>query len=471
MKKTMKKLLAMGLSLTMVLSLAACGSKEEPKQEQPAAEEPAQKEEAPAESEAEAEAPTEEADSAASDLSASITLWTYPIGNWGNSETVDSLVASFNQKYPGITVTVEYLDYTNGDDQVNTAIEGGQAPDIVMEGPERLVANWGARGLMVDLSDLFATEAGGEIYDSVESACKAADGAYYEYPLCMVAHCMAINQNMFEAADAMQYLDAETHTWTTENFLKAVQAVYDSGQQNVGAIYCSGQGGDQGTRALINNLYSGTFTDAEHTKYTADSDVNIKALETLYAQDGINFDASINGGEEITLFRNGTLAMSFCWNAAQQTNSDNAAAGTTNNGDTILPMLFPSDDGKTELCGGIWGFGVFDNGDQAKIDAAKTFIDFICNDPDQVNESVKASTYFPVRPTLTGIYDGMETADTMNTFSEYFMPSMGDYYQVVPGWAEARTEWWNMLQRIGTGGDVATEVETFVTNANAAAAK
>ena len=469
MKKTMKKLLAMGLSLTMVLSLAACGSKEEPKQEQPAAEEPAQKEEAPAESEAEAEAPAEEADSAASDLSASITLWTYPIGNWGNSETVDSLVASFNQKYPGITVTVEYLDYTNGDDQVNTAIEGGQAPDIVMEGPERLVANWGARGLMVDLSDLFATEAGGEIYESVESACKAADGAYYEYPLCMVAHCMAINQNMFEAADAMQYLDAETHTWTTENFLKAVQAVYDSGQQNVGAIYCSGQGGDQGTRALINNLYSGTFTDAEHTKYTADSDVNIKALETLYAQDGINFDASINGGEEITLFRNGTLAMSFCWNAAQQTNSDNAAAGTTNNGDTILPMLFPSDDGKTELCGGIWGFGVFDNGDQAKIDAAKTFIDFICNDPDQVNESVKASTYFPVRPTLTGIYDGMETADTMNTFSEYFMPSMGDYYQVVPGWAEARTEWWNMLQRIGTGGDVATEVGTFVTEANTAA--
>ena len=469
MKKTMKKLLAMGLSLTMVLSLAACGSKEEPKQEQPAAEEPAQKEEAPAESEAEAEAPTEEADSAASDLSASITLWTYPIGNWGNSETVASLVASVNQKYPGITVTVEYLDYTNGDDQVNTAIEGGQAPDIVMEGPERLVANWGARGLMVDLSDLFATEAGGEIYDSVESACKAADGAYYEYPLCMVAHCMAINQNMFEAADAMQYLDAETHTWTTENFLKAVQAVYDSGQQNVGAIYCSGQGGDQGTRALINNLYSGTFTDAEHTKYTADSDVNIKALETLYAQDGINFDASINGGEEITLFRNGTLAMSFCWNAAQQTNSDNAAAGTTNNGDTILPMLFPSDDGKTELCGGIWGFGVFDNGDQAKIDAAKTFIDFICNDPDQVNESVKASTYFPVRPTLTGIYDGMETADTMNTFSEYFMPSMGDYYQVVPGWAEARTAWWNMLQRIGTGGDVATEVGTFVTEANTAA--
>ena len=477
MKK--KRFLALGLSLVMALSLTACGggndAAQQPAEDAAATEDPAPAEEAaPAEDTAAADdaagdAQTEEA--AGGDLSADITLWTYPIGNWGDSATVDSLVASFNAKYPNIGVTVEYLDYTNGDDQVNTAIEGGQAPDLVMEGPERLVANWGARGLMVDLSDLFATEAGGEIYESVNAACKGTDGKYYEYPLCMVAHCMAINQNVFEAADAMQYVDAENHTWTTDDFLKAVQAVYDSGQTNVGAIYCSGQGGDQGTRAIINNMYSSTFTNAEHTAYTANTPENIKALETLYAQDGINFDAAINGGEEITLFRNGTLAMSFCWNAAQQTNTDNSAAGTTNNGDTILPMLFPSDDGKTELCGGIWGFGIFDNGDQAKIDAAKAFIDFICNDADQVKDSVKASTYFPVRPTLTGIYDGTEIADTMNEFSTYFMPSMGDYYQVVPGWAEARTEWWNMLQRIGTGGDVATEVETFVTNANAAAAQ
>ena len=50
------------------------------------------------------------------------------------------------QSIPDIKVTVEYLDYTNGDDQVNTAIEGGSAPDLIMEGPERLVANWGAKG-------------------------------------------------------------------------------------------------------------------------------------------------------------------------------------------------------------------------------------------------------------------------------------------------------------------------------------
>ena len=76
---------------------------------------------------------------------ASIKLWTYPIGGWGKDETVQELISSFNAKYPDIKVTVEYLDYTNGDDQVNTAIEGGSAPDLIMEGPERLVANWGKK--------------------------------------------------------------------------------------------------------------------------------------------------------------------------------------------------------------------------------------------------------------------------------------------------------------------------------------
>ena len=131
---------------------------------------------------------------------ANIKLWTYPIGGWGKDETVQELISSFNAKYPDIKVTVEYLDYTNGDDQVNTAIEGGSAPDLIMEGPERLVANWGAKGLMVDLSDLWTDDQKADISASVEAACKDSSGAYYEFPLCMTAHCMAINKTVFEAA-------------------------------------------------------------------------------------------------------------------------------------------------------------------------------------------------------------------------------------------------------------------------------
>ena len=454
MKKQVSAILAASMAASM---LVACGGSTSSAATSTATAEStstASSEAAPAESTADA------------GQAADITLWTYPIGKWGDSESVDALLADFNAQYPDIHVTVEYLDYTNGDDQVNTAIEGGSAPDIVMEGPERLVANWGAKGLMADLSDLWTDDQKADISASVEAACKDSSGAYYEFPLCMTAHCMAINKTVFEAAGAMQYVDAENHTWTTDNFLKAVQAVYDSGKTDVGAIYCSGQGGDQGTRAIINNMYGGTFTDAAHTKYTADSAENVKAIETLYNQDGINFDASINGGEEITLFRNGTLQMAFCWNIAQQLNADTAAAGQTISGDEIFPMAFPTESGDPKLCGGIWGFGIFDNGDEAKIKAAKTFIEFIAADPSQVKDSVLASTYFPVRTSVGDIYAGNEV---MSEYSK-FMGYLGDYYQITPGWTTARTEWWNMLQRVGSGEAVETAVKTFVDNANAAAA-
>ena len=387
-----------------------------------------------------------------------ITMWTYPVGDWGNAEVMDGLVAKFNEAHPEISVKIEYLDYTNGDDQIYTAIEGGQAPDIVFEGPERLVANWGAKGLMVDLADLWTDEAKEAIYDSVEAACQSNDGVFYEYPLCMTAHTMAINRDVFEAADALQYLDEETRTWTTEGFINAVKAVYESGQDPVGAVYCSGQGGDQGTRALVNNLYGGTFTNAEHTAYTLDSEENIKALELLAGMDGINFDASIAGGDEIQLFCNGTLAMAFCWNVAQEKNNAELMEFDA------LPMAFPSESGEPQLCGGIWGFGIFNNGDEAKIAAAKTFIDFMANDESMAAESVKASTYWPVKD-LGNIYEGDELMTEYSIFTQY----MGDYYQVVGGWAEARTAWWNMLQQIGTGADVATAVAEFQTTANAAA--
>ena len=454
MKKQVSAILAASMAASM---LVACGGSTSS----------AATSTAPAESTSTASSEAAPAESTAdAGQAADITLWTYPIGKWGDSESVDALLADFNAQYPDIHVTVEYLDYTNGDDQVNTAIEGGSAPDIVMEGPERLVANWGAKGLMADLSDLWTDDQKADISASVEAACKDSSGAYYEFPLCMTAHCMAINKTVFEAAGAMQYVDAENHTWTTDNFLKAVQAVYDSGKTDVGAIYCSGQGGDQGTRAIINNMYGGTFTDAAHTKYTADSAENIKAIQTLHDADGINFDASINGGEEITLFRNGTLQMAFCWNIAQQLNTDNNDAGLTNSGDEIFPMAFPTASGDPKLCGGIWGFGIFNNGDDAKIEAAKTFIDFIAADPDQVGASVLASTYFPVRASVGDIYADNEIMSEYSKFMNY----LGDYYQITPGWATARTEWWNMLQRVGTGEDVTTAVKTFCDNANAAAA-
>ncbi len=443
----MKKIVALLLALALVVSMAAC-SATEVEETQPQTQAPAQ---------TEAAAGTEAAETA--DAPVEISLWTYPIGKWTDEATIQSLLADFNAVYPNITVKVEYLDYTNGDDKVNTAIEGGQAPDIVMEGPERLVANWGAKGLMVDLSDIVPEGT----YESVIASCTGTDGAVYELPVCMITHGMAINRDVFEAAGALQYLNEETLTWNSvEDFFKAVQAVYDAGHEYVGAIYCGGQGGDQGTRALITNIGGGTYANAEHTAYTYASQENAEGLAKLYAQDGIVFDTAIVAADAIQNFVNGTFQMSFCWNINDELNNADAL------GFDVLPMAFPSDT-TPSLQMGIWGFGVFDNGDEAKIEAAKTFIQFMSQDDAQYTKTVEATNFTPVRD-----LPGFETVNPLITEYSALDPMQGDYYQVTLGWTQARTEWWNMLQRVnssdGSAEAILAEMQTAQDASNAAAA-
>lgn len=151
-----------------------------------------------------------------------------------------------------------------------------------------------------------------EIFAGPLNACFADENTAYEYPVVMTAHCMAINKTVFEAAGAMQYIDEATRTWTTENFYKAIEAVYEHTGKQVGAVFCKDQGGDQGTRALINNLYGGAFTAADHSAYDWANDANIQALTKLYEMDdagSIKFDPGIAGGDELALLYNGTLNM------------------------------------------------------------------------------------------------------------------------------------------------------------------
>ena len=392
-----------------------------------------------------------------------ITLWTYPVGGLGDEATVKALTDAFTAE-TGIAVKVEYLTYADGDDKVNTALTAKQAPDLIMEGPERLVSNWGANGYMVDISDMFDDTDKSEINAAALKACFAPDGAAYEYPLVMTAHCMAVNVNALEEAGVKDLVDLESHTWTVDQFKEVVKALNET-YGLVGAVYCSGQGGDQGTRALVNNLCGGTFTNAEHTAYTWDDEKNIQALKEIYDMEGIEFDPAINGGEEIANFYNGIFKMAFCWNIAQQLNPNSAGtgAGKTLMGDDIVFMAFPSEDGVAKLQGGIWGLGIFDNGDPAKIEAAKSFIKFMC-DSEHTVDAVRASNFFAARSAaegtdLTGVWADNEI---MNEYTK-LMPMLGDYYQVTTGWAAARTAWWNMLQQVGAS-DGSVEAITAAVN-------
>ncbi len=403
----------------------------------------------------------------------SLAFWTYPVGGFEDEEQVQELVDAFCLENPGISVDIRVLDYSTGDEEIAKAIENGEMPDLVFEGPERLVANWGDKGLMVPLDDLWSEDTAGSMFIKVSSACRNLTGTYYEYPLCMMVHTMALNRDVFESADALQYLDEESGTWKSDDFEKAVTAVNEylreegDKEGTVGTIYCKDQGGDQGTRALVTNLNSGLFTNYSHTDYTLNSEENIRSMEQIVSltDSGLVFDSNVNGGDDIENFCSGEVPMTLCWNCSVEKAHPDV-------GFEILPMTFPSDDGIPELCGGIYGFGVFDNQDTAKIEAAKEFIRFYTSKPDEYKKAVRLASAFPVMDSLQGeelsdLYEDDAVMDQYVRFMQYF----GDYYQVVPGWPEARTAWWQMLQEIGAGADVKETVAVFDETVDAALEK
>ena len=444
----MKKPLALLLAAGMTLGLAACGNGSQGNSESPA--------------------PGGETGGSSSGA-VELNLWSFNVGGFAEASNWEPIIAAFNEQNPDIKITVTPINYQDGDQKLTSAITAGTGPDIIFEGPERIVGNYAREGLMVDLSDLWET-GGSDIAEGISSVSQL-DGTYYMYPLSVAAHCMAINYEAFKAAGALQYIDQETRTWTTDNFVKAMEAVRDAaaaGTINIntpGIIYCGAQGGDQGTRALVNNLYSDYFVNEDGTAYTANSENNVKALKLL--QDMVNngsmsANASFAAADELQAFANQTCAVSFCWNYANYTQY---AAQTQF---TPFAMAFPSDDGKPELeMAGPYGFGVFNNKDEAKIEAAKKFVQFVCDDQTVGVEAVKATGFFPVHSDWGDVYTGDADAETRAPFalmSDY----LGRYYNLTGGWTEQRGYWWPMLTEImTTGADVQTAADKYAAQANA----
>lgn len=442
-----KKPLALLLAAGMTLGLAACGNGSQGNSESPA--------------------PGGETGGSSSGA-VELNLWSFNVGGFAEASNWEPIIAAFNEQNPDIKITVTPINYQDGDQKLTSAITAGTGPDIIFEGPERIVGNYAREGLMVDLSDLWET-GGSDIAEGISSVSQL-DGTYYMYPLSVAAHCMAINYEAFEAAGALQYIDEETRTWTTDNFVKAMEAVRDAaaaGTINIntpGIIYCGAQGGDQGTRALVNNLYSDYFVNEDGTAYTANSENNVKALKLL--QDMVNngsmsANASFAAADELQAFANQTCAVSFCWNYANYTQY---AAQTQF---TPFAMAFPSDDGKPELeMAGPYGFGVFNNKDEAKIEAAKKFVQFVCDDQTVGVEAVKATGFFPVHSDWGDVYTGDADAETRAPFalmSDY----LGRYYNLTGGWTEQRGYWWPMLTEImTTGADVQTAADKYAAQAN-----
>ena len=430
----MKKFLRLFLTSAAVLSLAACGSSSSDSSK------------------------TEESSSGTTE----ITWWAFPVFTQENADdgvgTYEaSIIEAFEKANPDIKVKLETIDFTSGPEKITTAIEAGTAPDVLFDAPGRIIT-YGKNGKLADLNDLFTDNFVKDVNnDNIIQASKAGDTAYM-YPISSAPFYMALNKEMLKEAGV---LDLVKDGWTTDDFEKVIKALKDKGY-NPGSLFSNGQGGDQGTRAFLANLYSGSVTNPEVTKYTTDQPNFVKGLEKAasWIKDGYMMNGSqYAGGDDIQNFANGQTSYTILWAPAQ--NGIQAQLLEASKVE-VVEVPFPSEDGKASLEYLVNGFAVFNNGDEAKVAAAKKFIQFIADDKEWGPKNVVRTGAFPVRSSYGELYD-TERMETISAWTEYYSP----YYNTIDGFAEMRSLWFPMLQAVSNGEESAADaLANFTKQAN-----
>lgn len=134
-------------------------------------------------------------------------------------DTLDAMVAAFEEQNPGITVNVETAPFGDYFTELQTRIAGGDAPDVFELNYENFVT-YASRGALLDVTDMLADDAAmaDAIYPQALEAF-ALDGAQYGLPASFSNVLLFYNQELFDAA-GVEYPNAE---WTWEDELDAAE--------------------------------------------------------------------------------------------------------------------------------------------------------------------------------------------------------------------------------------------------------
>lgn len=351
------------------------------------------------------------------------------------------LIKAFEAAYPNVKVEYQAIEFTDGPAKLETAIQSKTNPDVVYDAPGRVI-DWASKGYLVPLDDIVDKS---KILPAAVTASSYEDKIYL-YPQGVAPFMMGFNKTLLEELKLVDMLplDKENRSWTVEEYEALLTAIKAAKPDLSPAIlFAKSQGGDQGPRAFISNLYGSWITNDEVTKYTINDANGVKAMEwakAAYDKGLLGQGIALDGGASIEAFRSGLAASTILYSPGLY--KPDAAAKK------FEPVLvpYPNNSGQPELEYLVAGPCVFDNEDEDRATASKLFVDFMINDKTWGMRSLKATGNFSAKNGETGIYDDAELkfAETM---SKYY----GPYYNTIPGFAQMRGAWFPMVQGVLNG--------------------
>lgn len=368
----------------------------------------------------------------------------------------EEMIAAFEAKNPDIDVQLEMLDFESGPAKIASNILGKTPPNVVFDAPGRIIT-WASEGILADLNGMFSDEDKADISKGVQEASKYK-GDYVMYPLGTAPFTMGFNKTMLEQHGLLDMLPlAGDRTWTLEQYEALLRALKEKGEAGA-VIFCKTQGGDQGTRAFLANLYGGSVMNDDLSAYTTNEEPFVKALDwTMKAieegllEEGTGFD----GTAAIDEFAAGRVSHTILFGTGLY-NLRKAALDEMGIEAVLVP--YPAPEGKAELEFLVSGLCVFKNEDEKVVEASKRFVEFVANDAEWAAKNIAQAGQFSPRASVTAVVEDPEIAYGA-TMSKMF----GKYYNTVPGFAQMRTFWFASLQAAFSGEKTAQEAMDYFT--------
>ncbi len=358
-KKTLKKFIALTLSMATALSVAACGSS-------PSSSESNDKQDAQTEADDKADTEADDKEEASGDkieLSVIAAQYGQNTADWWKTFETD-----FEKDNSGIDINVEVISWNDIYTTVNTRVANNQAPDILNID---VFADYQADDLLLPAQDYVSEETYGKMYEAFLEQSNV-DGTIWAIPDLASARAMYYNKDILEGAG----VTAPPTTW--DELTEACKKI----KEKYPDVYPWGidMTTDEGQAAFAYYIWNngGDFTDADGN-WTLNSPENVAAIEyaiQLYKDGYTNSDPANETRYDLQdMFGTGKVAMMIAPNSLPTYIKD--GGNEVNYG--MAPI--PNNNGTSVSAGVMDRFMCFDNEySDEELEAIKTFFDYFYED-------------------------------------------------------------------------------------------
>lgn len=267
-----------------------------------------------------------------------------------------------------VTIRVESFDYVDEIKAITERFDTEDAADILYEGYFNM-ASYIHTGRVVPLDDIISDSLRNDI-DEAAWAMSMADGKTYMMPFCSMQNILIYNKSHFESCGLEKYISEEggIQNWTMEEWTEILDTLAEKLPERTYPMMMYGKNNQGDTHIMtFMRAYGGTIFD-EAGNFDFESKETVQALEWL--QEGVSkgwyppHPENLEISDCNELFSSGQLSIYTFNNASFHLYGSLGDYGYVN---------FPGSLATSFAT----GFEVFDNGDEAKIKAAKDFVRFI----------------------------------------------------------------------------------------------